>query len=99
MIFAWIRFRASVRLPLAMLALVAGLALAGIVVTSALHTGAVVLAGVPPANVHVLLTVRTVKSVLTKALIAIHEIPALASVQAGRRRTVVDEFLTVFSWP
>ena len=67
--------------------------------TNAFHTGAVVLASVLPANVHVLLTVRTEEAVLANALIAIHEISASACVQAGRRCTVVDEFLTVFSWP
>lgn len=97
MIFTWIRF-ASIHHPLAVLTLEAHQTSAGIVVTNALHTSAVVLAGVFPANVHILLTVRTVESVLANAFIAVYEITAVASILAGRRCTIVNELLTIFSY-
>ena len=95
-IFTWIRF-ASVHHSLTVFTLEAFRTSAGIVVANAFQTGAI-MAGVWPTNVDILFTDCPEKAMLTNALIAIHKVPAIATVQAGRRCTVVDEFLTVFSW-
>lgn len=78
-IFTRIRFT-SIHHSLTMLALKTIRTPTGIVVADAFQTGAVIMAGIWSANVDILFTVCTEKSVLANAFIAIHIIPANARV-------------------